>query len=61
MYNRQITRVAGLDEMLVEGFERGVLLSEMGYDWVRRTDFVIDQDRFPERGRKKMDVPKITD
>jgi len=49
MYNRQITRVAGLDEMLVEGFERGVLLSEMGYDWVRRTDFVIDQDRFPER------------
>jgi len=43
------TRVAGLDEMLVEGFERGELLSEMGYDWVRRTDFVIDQDRFPER------------
>lgn len=43
------TRVAGLDEMLLSGFEQGKLLSELGYDWVKKTDFTIDMDRFPER------------
>lgn len=41
------TRVAGLDEMLIKGFEQGKLLSEMGYDWVKKTDFTIDKERFP--------------
>lgn len=37
------TRVAGLDEMLVACFEQGRLLSEMGHDWVKKNDFIMDR------------------
>lgn len=36
------TKIAGLDELLVNAFKQGKMLSEIGCDWVKATEFYIN-------------------
>ena len=42
------TIVVGLDESLINGYNQGRMLSELGNDWINRTDFYIDIERKSE-------------
>ena len=42
-YDEERTFVDGLDELLINAYEKNKMLSELGCDWISATTFCVDE------------------